>query len=167
MDAGKLQQVMDIVGAHRAEVLARTRATDGTQPASLASVLEGVHGWRIAGGRLHPQIERTAAAIESMWRTTFGADLARGPLPPHWELLDSCDPLQRGDIAHEEPDPPRGSPAYPRLVLENRSYRTPLFRSLHMELVVRQDGFQARTDAPACPEGSVCKVFDLRGRGGP
>ena len=40
------------------------------------------------------------------------------------------------------PDPEKGAPGYPRLLIENRAYATKAFRKLHMELAHRQDGLQ-------------------------
>jgi hypothetical protein len=41
------------------------------------------------------------------------------------------------------PDPAKGEEGFPRLLIENRAYRSRVFRKLHMELAHRQDGLQA------------------------
>ena len=40
------------------------------------------------------------------------------------------------------PDPEKGAPGFPRLLIENRAYASKAFRKLHMELAHRQDGLQ-------------------------
>ena len=72
-------------------------------------------------------------------RKDFASDL-----DPRWRLLDSLDANQSGDLNYEASDPAPGEEGYPRLILENRAYQTRQFRSLHMEMAYRQDGFQVR-----------------------
>lgn len=43
------------------------------------------------------------------------------------------------------PSPPKGHPKYPRMQIENRCYRSRVFRKLHIELAHRQDGLQVST----------------------
>ena len=53
------------------------------------------------------------------------------------------------------PDPEKGAPGYPRLLIENRAYATKAFRKLHLELAHRQDGLQVCTwpCKSSCSEG--------------
>ena len=39
-------------------------------------------------------------------------------------------------------DPKKGEEGWPRLLLENRCYQSDVFRKLHLELAVRQDGLE-------------------------
>lgn len=56
--------------------------------------------------------------------------------------MDTLDPEGKKLMAHALPDPAEGSPAYPRLQIENRVYQSYCFRKLHLEVAVRQDGLQ-------------------------
>ena len=62
-----------------------------------------------------------------------------------WDYVDSMDPKREwdgwsfADIA----DPAKGEEGYPRLHLENRVYCSRVFRKLHLEVALRQDGLQA------------------------
>jgi hypothetical protein len=98
--------------------------------------------WRLSQ-QLHPQLSGLLGAIEGMWAQCFAdSGLALCNKDPRWALLDSCDPHRQGEMVYSVPDPTRGHPMYPRLVIENRMYETDAFRSLHIEVAVRQDGFQ-------------------------
>lgn len=43
-----------------------------------------------------------------------------------------------------EPDPARGSDLFPRMLIENRVYRSSVFRKIHFEMAWKQDGLQVR-----------------------
>jgi phycocyanobilin:ferredoxin oxidoreductase len=45
-------------------------------------------------------------------------------------------------FATNSPNPKRGDFEYPRLQIENRTYKSRVFRKIHLELAVRQDGLQ-------------------------
>ncbi|KAK9814432.1 hypothetical protein WJX72_005832 [[Myrmecia] bisecta] len=98
--------------------------------------------WRLRG-RLDAPYEGLAAQTEGMWRGML-PDLMLYPLPKEFKYCDSLDPKQEyGPWAYEElEDPPKDSEAYPRLQIENRCYENRVFRKLHLELSVRQDGLQ-------------------------
>lgn len=61
-----------------------------------------------------------------------------------FRIMDSIDPLQQEHkgMSYPIPDPPRGDPAYPRMMIENRCYSTRVFRKIHFEVAWQQDGLQ-------------------------
>ena len=66
--------------------------------------------------------------------------------------MDSLDPLQEqfDGLSYAQPDPPRGSPAYPRMMIENRCYSTRVFRKIHFEVAWQQDGLQVCIGSHVC-----------------
>jgi hypothetical protein len=106
-----------------------------------AAAMAAGRAWRVSQ-QMHPQLRVLLGAIEGMWRQCFEGDLSLRHVDPRWSLLDSCDPRHQGELAYSIPDPQRGDPRYPRLVIENRVYETEAFRSLHLEVAIRQDGLQ-------------------------
>ena len=58
--------------------------------------------------------------------------------------------------------PERNAPGWPALRLENRAYSSRVFRKLHMELGVRQDGLQVavRHYTPCCQQHSRAATSD-------
>jgi phycocyanobilin:ferredoxin oxidoreductase len=111
----------------------------GLHPA-VATTIMGLDNWRV-GTRLCGSATELAANIESFWRDLFPDELADAGLDPRWKLLDSGAPNEPG-LAWGRADPAPGEEGYPRLVIENRAYQTRIFRSLHLEIAVRQDGLQ-------------------------
>jgi hypothetical protein len=131
------------------ERAAATRASNRPRSgvdSGLASTMVGISSWRLAD-RMHPQLATLAGGIEAMWREFFASELKLTDLDPRWKYIDSADVDQRQPGAWEANMPKPGRRDYPRLVLENRAYATRRFRSLHLELGWRQDGFQARPAA--------------------
>ena len=61
--------------------------------------------------------------------------------------MDSLDPDRSAGMwgYADLPSPPKGHPKYPRMQIENRCYRSRVFRKLHIELAHRQDGLQVST----------------------
>jgi phycocyanobilin:ferredoxin oxidoreductase len=111
----------------------------GLHPAVATSVI-GIDNWRV-GTRVCPAAAELAANIEGFWRQMFPYELASADLDPRWKLLDSSAPNEPG-LAWGCADPAPGQEGYPRLVIENRAYQTRAFRSMHLEIAVRQDGLQ-------------------------
>lgn len=111
---------------------------------SVATDVMGLKGWRL-GLKVHPKLAELAANIEATWRQLFPLDFGRTDADPRWRFVDSVDPNQVWGLDYGTEDPPLGSPQYPRLALENRFYQTTKFRCLHLEIGLRQDGFQVRS----------------------
>lgn len=107
---------------------------------STASALIGIDNWR-TGTRACEGATQLVASIEGFWRDAFQGELAAAELDPRWKLLDSAAPNSPG-LQWARADPRPGEPGFPRLIVENRVYQTRVFRSLHLELAVRQDGLQ-------------------------
>lgn len=108
---------------------------------SVAADIMGLKSWKL-GMKVHPKLAELAANIEAAWRQLFPMDLGRTHVDPRWRFVDSVDPNQVWGLDFGTEDPKLGSPQYPRLVLENRFYQTTKFRCLHLEIGLRQDGFQ-------------------------
>ncbi|CAL8462694.1 g2227 [Coccomyxa elongata] len=103
----------------------------------------GLGTWRLRG-RVGGPFEALAAQIEGAWRQYFPRELRLYPLPEDLKFCDSMDVDKSVGIWSyiDLPDPDKGVPGYPRLLIENRAYATKAFRKLHMELAHRQDGLQ-------------------------
>lgn len=99
--------------------------------------------WRVRG-KICPPVEALAARIEGVIREIQGLeDLKIVKLPPRFEYADSLDPERKeGPVTYMRPDPEKGTEGYPRLQIENRVYRSRVFRKAHLELAVRSDGLQ-------------------------
>lgn len=63
-------------------------------------------------------------------------------LMQRYKYIDTLDPKGEKAMAFNLPDPPRDSPAWPRMQIENRVYESFCFRKLHLEVAVQQDGLQ-------------------------
>ena len=61
-----------------------------------------------------------------------------------YRFVDSLDPRSEGQpwgyLTRADPQP--GTPSFPRLFLENRAYYSRVFRMIHFEAVVLQNGMQ-------------------------
>lgn len=114
---------------------------------SVAADIMGLKGWKL-GLKVHPKLAELATNIEATWRQLFPMDLGRTHVDPRWRFVDSVDPNQVWGLDFGVEDPQLGSPQYPRLVLENRFYQTTKFRCLHLEIGLRQDGFQVYNPFP-------------------
>ena len=73
-----------------------------------------------------------------------------------------CDTQFQGMTEYERlqaerttPLPERGAEGWPSLRLENRAYRNRVFRKLHLELALRQDGLQVQF-SPVCELSAAC-----------
>ena len=73
-----------------------------------------------------------------------GADPVQLCCPQPYKYMDSCNMTENHSSTSyvEVPDPKKGEEGWPRLLLENRCYQSDVFRKLHMELAVRQDGLE-------------------------
>ncbi|KAK9907725.1 hypothetical protein WJX75_008795 [Coccomyxa subellipsoidea] len=103
----------------------------------------GLGTWRLRG-RVGGPFEALAAQIEGAWRHYFTRELCLFPLPQDLKFCDSMDKDKSVGVWSymDLPDPEKGAPGYPRLLIENRAYATKAFRKLHLELAHRQDGLQ-------------------------
>eukprot|EP00955_Chlamydomonas_euryale_P061936 358234-Chlamydomonas_euryale.AAC.9 len=119
----------------------------GALPAPVSSDVVGMGTWRLAGSA-DPSIQLLVSRLEGSWRELLRPDL--NLYPPSewkaqgWDWCDSMDPHRELDgFAYSDvPDPAPGAEGYPRLYLENRVYCSRVFRKLHLEVGVRQDGLQ-------------------------
>ncbi|KAG2443466.1 hypothetical protein HXX76_001822 [Chlamydomonas incerta] len=116
-------------------------------PAAVANDIVGMGTWRLKDD-VDPVIEFLVARLEGCWREILDTDLCLYPREKWkeqgWDLVDSMDPTQEleGFSYADIPDPAKGEEGYPRLQLENRVYCSKVFRKLHVEVGLRQDGLQ-------------------------
>lgn len=112
----------------------------------LAATLLGLGLWRLRP-IIRPKLAALAARIEGIIRQCCMGDALKVDYAGEFEYWDTLDPTGERDrcdpgFATSTPDPERGKPGYPRLQIENRVYTTRVFRKIHMEIAVRQDGLQ-------------------------
>ncbi|GIL51368.1 hypothetical protein Vafri_7374 [Volvox africanus] len=116
-------------------------------PAAAANDIIGMGSWRLKS-YVDPVIEFMVTRIEGCWREILDEDLCLYPRDKWksvgWDLVDSEDPKREleGFSWADIPDPVKGAEGYPRLQLENRVYCSRVFRKLHVEVGIRQDGMQ-------------------------
>jgi len=72
--------------------------------------------------------------------------------------LDSLDPDP--EPGAEQGDLEKGGSGYPRLRIENRCYQSRVFRKLHLEVAVRQDGLEVG-NLPTPPPSPTPPPFPL------
>lgn len=110
---------------------------------SIAQILR-MGTWRLRG-LVSPAIEALVSQIENAWRAALGDDLALYHIPEKFKMWDSLDPdSKRKDrySYHTWEEPEKGQPGWPRLQVENRAYRSRVFRKMHLEVAYRQDGLE-------------------------
>lgn len=114
-------------------------------PPGVATDVIGMGSWRLRG-EVEPAIEFLVGQLEGTWRELLGDELTLYPRDKWksrgWDLIDSMDlGRELGGFAYADvPDPEPGADGYPRLLVENRLYCSRVFRKLHLEVAVRQDG---------------------------
>ncbi|KAI8463970.1 MAG: ferredoxin-dependent bilin reductase-domain-containing protein [Monoraphidium minutum] len=119
---------------------------DGLPP-GMATDLIGMGNWRLRN-HVNRVIGLMVGRLEGAMRELLDDDLTL--YPPEkwkakgWDFLDSLDPKGEWDgwSFADMPDPPKGAEGYPRLQVENRLYCSRVFRKLHIEVAVRQDGLE-------------------------
>ncbi|GAX73683.1 hypothetical protein CEUSTIGMA_g1134.t1 [Chlamydomonas eustigma] len=116
-------------------------------PSSVASEINGMGCWRLANS-VDAAIQFLVTRIEGSWRELLKSDLNLYPpieWKAHgWDWCDSMDPGMEleGFADVDVPNPKPGEEGFPRLLLENRIYCSKVFRKLHIEVAIRQDGLQ-------------------------
>ena len=141
----------------------------GRFPAGVANDVVGMGTWRLKGS-CDPALELLLVRIEGSLRELLEDELtlcdpgAERWKAAGWDLLDSADPGRElgGWAWADVPDPQRGDPGFPRLVVENRAYASRAFRKLHLELAWRQDGLHVRRAEGVGGEGAICLARSAR-----
>ncbi|KAG7668407.1 hypothetical protein Ndes2526B_g00872 [Nannochloris sp. 'desiccata'] len=120
----------------------KPKGAPDTFSAEEATLALSMGSWRLRP-KVTPVIEALVAQIEGCWRVVLDSDLKLYALPPRYRYMDSLDPGNSKELPHQLPDPAnKDDPAWPRLQVENRAYSSYVFRKLHLEVAVRQDGLQ-------------------------
>eukprot|EP00873_Tetraselmis_striata_P005859 jgi/Tetstr1/426123/TSEL_016451.t1 len=108
----------------------------------------GLGTWELRGA-LDLKLEVAAAQVEALLRDVLHEELSGAAVDSSHKYADSLEmQLPEEELARLEkegravPDPLKGEPGYPRFTIENRVYYSNVFRKIHMELAVRQDGMQ-------------------------
>jgi len=112
---------------------------------SLGAVL-GLGLWRLRP-LIRPKIATLAARIEKTILQCCFEDGLAATAAGEFEYWDTSDPSGEKDsmdpfFATNAFYPSKGEIGYPRFQLENRLYTSRVFRKIHIELAVRQDGLQ-------------------------
>jgi phycocyanobilin:ferredoxin oxidoreductase len=101
--------------------------------------------------RLRPIIRRKMAIIiarlEGIVRQCCLEDGLDVVSPGEFDYLDNLDPNGEKDalnpyFASDTPNPRKNDVEYPRFQIENRVYKSRVFRKIHFEIAARQDGLQ-------------------------
>jgi len=111
-----------------------------------AATILGLGMWRLRP-IVRPKMSAFVARIEGVIRQCcMDDDLDVGATSPfeYWDTLDPTGEYDNVDpfFAIDTPNPVRSQPGYPRLQIENRVYTSRVFRKIHMEVAIRQDGLQ-------------------------
>ncbi|GMH37566.1 hypothetical protein BSKO_05439 [Bryopsis sp. KO-2023] len=116
-------------------------AEDAASPQTIRHLI-GLRTWRL-NGMVGMEFEFLVSEVEGLWRQILEEDIRLGTLDRAAKLLDSIDLERKGEtFSRQTEDPEPTDPGYPRMFSETREYASRVFRKLHVNLAVRQDGVE-------------------------